>query len=340
MDQIGLQKDFPFALTEVLGHPAEQAWKASDYTRIYGNHAGGVVQPYSGRALERNSWVRYDNVNFGDGTHSLFRARIEYDTPMQGFETIVKGKPFAAMELGDSWCPIPYWDVSPVYSETNKKGPELMDVAFAPEKDPSSVKWSSVTEPLVSRTTEKYRLGVIDCDVANGENHANCADYMRSSVYAKRGGKTGIEIRGGYGLKVWVNGQQVFAQAGNIDKSPRVEVTFKQGWNEILVKVVQDDKAWTPTKQGEGNFWASVTMYYRGVGDAFVVPGAPGKEIFTPPNPGTAIDVRLDAPDGKRIGEMMFGQKTCSIIKTQGRHDLFLLFPNENIRNFDWFRFE
>ncbi len=75
MDQIGLRKDFPFALTEVFDHPAARIWKAADFSRIFGNHAGGLVQPHSGRALERNSWIRYDNVNFGDGANSLFRVR-------------------------------------------------------------------------------------------------------------------------------------------------------------------------------------------------------------------------------------------------------------------------
>ncbi len=195
-----------------------------------------------------------------------------------------------------------------------------------------------MTTPLVSGASVKHPLGVIHFAAVDGEKHANGAAYMRSSIYAKRGGKTGIEIRGAHGLKVWLNDQQLFSQLGDIDKSSRVEATFKQGWNVILVKAVQDDEK-VGDKNG-ANFWASVTMYYRGVGDAFVSPRAPGKEIFIPPHPGAAIEVRLDAPDGKRIGEMAFGQKTCAINKTQGRHDLFLVFPNQNIRTFDWFRFE
>jgi len=341
MEQIGLRKDYPFNLTEVFAHPADETWVAGNCTRIYKSHApGGGVRPYATRGIDKGSWIRYDNVDFGVGRCTSFRARLEWLAPKQEFETTLGGKTIRAMELGDSWCPIPYWEVSPVYTASGKKGPELLDVVFAPEKDPGAVKWNAVTEPLVSRATVKHPLGAINCDVANGEGHANGAAYMRCSVYAKGGGRTGIEIRGAYGMKVWLNGSRVFAQVGKIDQSPRVEVTFKQGWNQFLVKVVQDDKPWVPVMQGLGNFWASVTMHYAAVGDAFIVPGPPGREFFVQPHPGTAIEVRLDAPDGNLVGELQFGQNACPIKKTEGRHDLFLVFPNGNGQVLEWFKFE
>lgn len=244
------------------------------------------------------------------------------------------------MELGDSWCPIPYWEVSPAYKEQGKTGPELMDVAFAPEKDPAAVKWNVVTDVLVSRATIRHPLGIVNCDVVNGENNANSAAYMRSSVYARNGGRTGIEIRGSHGVKVWLNGELVFSQVGKIDQSKRVDVNFKRGWNQFLVKVVQDDKPWAATMSGYGNFWASVTMHYSSVGGAFLLPGLPGKEIAVQPNQGTAVEVRLDAPDGKLIGELKFGQTTCPVAKIKGRHDIFLVFPNLSVNAMNWFKFE
>jgi hypothetical protein len=104
--------------------------------------------------------------------------------------------------------------------------------------------------------------------------------------------------------------------------------------------VVQDDKPWAPAMQGWGNFWATVTLHYRAVGDAFIVPGLPGKEIAIQPHQGTAVEIRLDAPDGKRIGELQFGKTTCEVEETKGRHNLFLVFPNLNVQAMDWFRFE
>jgi hypothetical protein len=83
-----------------------------------------------------------------------------------------------------------------------------------------------------------------------------------------------------------------------------------------------------------------VTFYHRIVGGTFTVPGLPGKELFVDPSKGTAVEVRLDAPDGKLIGELPFHQTNCPVVKTNGRHDLFLVFPNENVEAMDWFRFE
>jgi len=341
MAKIGLEKGFPFDLAEILGHSAGDARLAADFSRIFKNRiTNQQVRSREGGPLYKDSWVRYNGMDFEDGRYNKFQARLEWVPPKQTFETTIGGKTIAAMELGNVWCPIPYWEVSPAYTEDGKKGPDLIDVAFAPEKEPASVKWAVVTDVLVSRATVRHPLGVINCDVANGENHANSAAYMRSSVYAKHGGNTDFEVRGSHGVKVWLNGEQVFSRVGNVDKSPRAKVTFKKGWNQLLVKVVQDDKPWAAVMNGYGNFWAAISMHYLTIGDAFILPGLPGKELFVQPNPGTGVEIRLDAPEGKLIGELQLGQNSCQIQKTKGRHNLFLVFPNQNVNMMDWFRFE
>ena len=341
MTQIGLQKGFPFDLVDIIGSPASKTRMAADFSRIFKNRiTNQQVRSRGGEPLYKNSWTRYNYVDFSASQYQQFMARLEWVAPKQTFEKSVNGKPFAAMELGNVWCPIPYWEVSPTFSEKGKSGPQLFNVAFPPEKNEADkVKWKPVTDMLVSRATVRYPLGVVNCDVATGENHANSACYMRTSIYAKAGGATDIEIRGSHGVKVWLNGQQIFSLIGNVDNSPRAKATFKQGWNSILVKVVQDDKPWAPA-QGNGNFWAAISMHYLTVGDAFILPGLPGTERYINPNPGTAVEVRLGAPDGKLIGELKFKQESCKIQPPKGRQNLFLVFPNENVQSMDWFRFE
>jgi hypothetical protein len=251
---------------------------------------------------------------------------------------VSNGKTIKAKEYRDAFTPIPYWEVSEVYTQAGKKGPELFDVEFPPEKDLNTAKWKTVTEELVSRATVRHPLGVVNCDVVNGENHSNGACYLRANLFFRHPRDSELEIRGAYGVKAWVNGKLVFSQLGNLANSQRAHFPVKQGWNEYVVKVVQDDQPWKPALNGYGNFWASLTTYYPGEG-TFVVPGAPGKEVYIQSNPGPAIEVRLGAPDGKCIGTLMFKQNTCQVEKTTGRHDLFLVFPNENIQAFDWFRF-
>lgn len=341
LERIGLLNNYPFDVAEVFAHPAGRIWKAGNWNRIYKTRTcNQQICAYNTRGIARGAWIRYDAVDFGDGGYNQFRARIDWLPPKRGFETTLDGKTIAAMELGDSWCPIPYWQVSPAYAGEGKKGPELIDVQFAPEKDPASVKWTVVTEPLVSRATVRHPLGVVNCDVVNGEERSNSAAYMRSCVYAVRGGRTGIEIRGAHGVKVWLNGEQIFSQVGNVEKSPRVDVSFKQGWNEFLVKVVQDDRDWAPAMQGYGNFWASVTMHYSAVGNAFILPGVQGKEIAIMPESDSGVEMRLDSPDGKLIGHLKYGKSTCEADGLKGRHDLYLVFPDERVQSLDWFRFE
>lgn len=339
--KISVRRDeYPFDLKQVFDHPAAELWKAANYNRVYDCRISGqLVTPVRTRALPRGSWVRYDHVDFGSGEMKTFRARAGWEQPLQTFEKQVDGQKFAAVEKHDVWVPHPYWEVSPAYKVEGKTGPELFDVAFAPESQPESVKWRNVVSTLKSRQTVEYPLGVMNLDVANGEEHANSAAYMRSSFYANRGGGTDLEIRGQHGVKLWVNGKLVFSQLGNVNSSKRVPVTFNKGWNTLVMKVVQDDKPWQAYNDN-GNFWATVNLYYAALGGAFIVPGLPGKEVLIDPDKGAAVEIRLDAPDGKKIGILNFQQESCPIKKTTGRHTLFLVFPNENAVWVDWYRFE
>lgn len=340
--KIGLRDGYPFDLVEIIGHPAGEIRRAAAFSRIFKNRiTNQQVRTRHGNPLEKNSWTRYNYIDFGDGQYKKFKALLEWVAPAQTFEKEVDGKTIPAKWLTDVWTPHPYWEISQVFTEKGKTGPQLFDVQFAPEKGGADkVKWKPVIEELVSRATVRNPLGVINCDIANGENHTNSACYARSSVYLKGGGRTDIEVRGSHGVKVWVNGKEVFSQLGDVANSKRVSVEFKQGWNEILVKVVQDDQPWKPAMQGFGNFWATVTMHYAAVGGGFIVPGLPGKERFIDPPNATAIELRLGAPDGQLIGELPFKQESCDIKPVKGRHDLFLVFPNENVQSMDWLRFE
>lgn len=51
-------------------------------------------------------------------------------------------------------------------------------------------------------------------------------------------------------------------------------------------------------------------------------------------------ELRLDAPDGQRVGTLMTGQKSCPVEKVIGIHNLFLVFPEGTDRVLDWVRFQ
>ena len=342
MSKIGLLDSYPFDLVEIIGASAGKTRRAADISRVFKSRiTNQQIRSRHGAPIYEGTWTRYNHVDFGDGEYTRFTSRQEWVAPAQTFEKEVNGQMLQAKFLTDTWTPHPYWEISEVFTERGKSGPELFDVEFAPEKGQADqVKWNPVTDELVSRATVRNPLGVINADIANGENHANSAAYARSSVYLKGGGRTDVEVRGAHGVKLWVNGELVFSQLGNVGSSERVSVEFKQGWNEFLVKIVQDDKPWEPTMQGYGNFWATVNMHYVAVGGGFIVPGLPGTEKFIDPPDATAIEIRLGAPDGELIGELPFKEESTTIKPVKGRHDLFLVFPNQNVQAIDWFRFE
>jgi len=65
-------------------------------------------------------------------------------------------------------------------------------------------------------------------------------------------------------------------------------------------------------------------------------------EFGLEPSGGTNafVELRLDAPDGQRVGTLMPGQKSCPVQKVTGVHNLFLVFPESTDRLLDWFRFQ
>jgi hypothetical protein len=340
LEKIGLVAGYPFDLKQVFDHPAGRIWKAAAFNRLYNCRISNqVVCPFDGQVIAKDAWACYKGVDFGDGQHTSFVSRVNWLPPQQTFEKEINGKPFLAVVRGDVWGPHPYWEVSPAFKIEGKTGPELFDEVFAPETQSETVTWQSITEPLKSRLTVEYPLGVMNLDIATGEENSNSAAYMRSSLYANRGGKTDIEIRGAHGVKLWLNGEQVFAQLGNVGKSERVAVTFKQGWNTLLMKVVQDDKPWAPYTD-RGNFWATVNIHYAALGNAHILPGLPGKELLIDPERDAGIEVRLGSPEGRLIGNLKWREGSCEIEKTTGVHDLYLVFPARNVQTVDWYRFE
>lgn len=339
--RIGLQEGFPFDLHAVFAHPAHALWKAANYDRIYLDKiTGGIVTARRNKApLARDSWVRYQGVDFGDGFWKQFRAGLGYLPPQKTFQGESGGMQVMAMPLNES-AAIPYWEVSPVYNEEGKKGPELFDLPFTPEQDPSSVAWKSMIAPVISRVSVEHPLGVVNCDVMNGEGHANGACYLRASLFSPIEKPVRAKVAGASGLKVWLNGEQVFSQPGPLVSGKDLKLALKKGWNRFLVKVVQDAEPWAPAYHGYGNFWASLRFNHAEVGGTWTLPGLPGKEVSIQPDQGRAVELRLDAPDGKLIGEVPYGRDSCPVEAVRGLHDLFLVFPNQNVQSVDWYRFE
>jgi|GEM_PF-1452920 len=341
IEKIGLRNDYPFAWNQVFSHPAGEVWCAADYSRIYKAriNQAAIKARRDNLNIAPGSWVRYNGVDFGKGDYRYFRARVTWPNTEKSYIGTSNGTKVPSKMINQvEDTLVPFWEVSPVYKVAGKTGPELFDVPFAPETTPDEVTWQAITDTLTSRTTLVHPLGVVNCDVVNGEENEQSAAYMRASIYAENGGKQPLQIQGAHGLRVWLNGEAIYAKLGtDPDQSATVEVDFNQGWNQFLVKVVQDDKTWQPVNKGWGTFWASIQLNSKKLGGIHCLPGLPGE--LTNVDSDGVITLRLDAPDGPVIGEMVYPEDFCKIKSTTGLHDLFMTFPNGNVKQVEWYRF-
>jgi HEAT repeat protein len=133
------------------------------------------------------------------------------------------------------------WQVSGPYTKEGADGSMLFDVAFAPEKpDPSSADWQ-----IMPVGTNQDRPWLMELDRALGGD--NRAAYLRTNVWSDKSRKVLLELGSDDGIKVWLNGQVVHANNATRPAGPgqdKVEVTLKQGWNPLLLKVTQGGGEW------------------------------------------------------------------------------------------------
>jgi hypothetical protein len=144
------------------------------------------------------------------------------------------------------------------------------------------------------------------------------------------------------GLKVWFNGKLVISDNGAGRKSKGVPILA--GWNTILVKVNQNDAAYKPLLEGQGNFWCRLGFLQAGqMGRALSVPGLPleDKPAARDSATGVAMEVRLDSVEGKVIGTFHHGQTEVNAdARVTGVHNVYLVFPQDAVKSVNWFRFE
>jgi len=133
------------------------------------------------------------------------------------------------------------WQVSGPYTKAEADGLTLFDVAFAPEKaDAEDLTWR-----IMPAGTSQDRPWLMELDKVLGGN--NRAAYLRTKVWSDTDQKVRLELGSDDGIKVWLNGQKVHANNATRPASPaddKVEVTLKQGWNRLLLKVTQGGGEW------------------------------------------------------------------------------------------------
>jgi HEAT repeat protein len=130
------------------------------------------------------------------------------------------------------------WQAAGPYRQPGKECQALFDIAFPPEQaDAKDVVWKAA--PLPADAALGWQTDLLP--LCGGDQ---CAVYMRARVFSPKEQAVKLEIGSDDGIKLWVNGKIVHANntmrpiAAGQDKA---QATLKEGWNEFLAKVTQNN---------------------------------------------------------------------------------------------------
>jgi HEAT repeat protein len=122
-----------------------------------------------------------------------------------------------------------------------KEGAALFSTAFPPEEqDAAGIQWKFFP---AGRNSQKPWLLEFD-KVIGGENRVV---YLRNKVWSDSVRKVVLELGSDDGIKFWLNGELVHANDADRRVNPGddvLEMTLKQGWNTMMMKVNQRSGEW------------------------------------------------------------------------------------------------
>ncbi|MBM3334024.1 hypothetical protein FJY63_05125, partial [Candidatus Sumerlaeota bacterium] len=83
------------------------------------------------------------------------------------------------------------------------------------------------------------------------DKEAMLVAYALTCVQAKKPTQTVLRLGGSGAMKVFLNGQHVYQRSGEQMAEPdsdRVPVSLREGWNELMVKVVHVPGPWSASR--------------------------------------------------------------------------------------------
>jgi len=133
------------------------------------------------------------------------------------------------------------WKVAGPYREAKKNYTVLFDTVFPPENSGAQgIDWRVL--PLTDDTAKPWVMDLLKA--IGGEQEVA---YARTSIHVDGEQPAWMLINSDDGVKAWLNGEVV--HANNISraiasKPDKVKITLKPGWNELLLKVTQNNMGW------------------------------------------------------------------------------------------------
>jgi hypothetical protein len=133
------------------------------------------------------------------------------------------------------------WQVAGPFSQDGVEGLGLFDLKFGPEKDRNYSNWK---EMPVGK--EGYEANVINLEKFFGSKHS--VAYLKTNVWIENNKKVLFELGSDDGIKVWLNDKLVHSKnimRGHHQAEDIVEVSLKEGWNTVLMKITQGTGGWS-----------------------------------------------------------------------------------------------
>ncbi len=120
-----------------------------------------------------------------------------------------------------------------------KTGDVVYQTVFDPEhQDAKGIEWKPITQGLGSWDVNlEATFGGLD----------HCAAYLRTRIWSPVEADAVLELGCDDAIKAWLNGQEVYSQWTEHAAAPRqhqAEVRLNQGWNELMLKVVDQGGGW------------------------------------------------------------------------------------------------
>lgn len=181
--------------------------------------------------------LRWTVKPYGAALPLVSRGVIDVECRLNGTLIFNRSLP---VEWGSGWAT--RWTLAGVFDNSGNDG---LDRELGPEEDPERLEYEDKGSAIAwvrDRAAEFNCFGYVDLrrlGVHHAENEViHGMAYAKCRVWSPDDREAYMEAAAEQGIKIWVNGAEVFRSADVVLKSLLPEpVILKKGWNSLLVKI-------------------------------------------------------------------------------------------------------
>jgi hypothetical protein len=130
------------------------------------------------------------------------------------------------------------WVGAGPFTEKGKGGEAIYAKVFEPETNPDAADWKPITKGI--------GRWEINLEATYGGLNF-CAAYLRTRVWSPTDQDARLELGSDDAIKLWLNGRLVHDHWKRSGADPRQEIVpvkLVKGWNDLMMKVVDEDGGW------------------------------------------------------------------------------------------------